>query len=392
MGSNPIGHFVRFCMDANINMKDIGESMQKYLLAYQRNILQKPAFETLFTETETNKQYINWGYVERSLPKMDSLHWIQMYRYVQFKQVHRSKSELHTIQTNLKSMGVDIDLACEVFLIKNTNFIASQYSIERLLDEHKVQDAYNKSLQFFALHADSAFDIKETTALFCHIMKTAVVDEAELEKQIQFFKLQEDELTTNFRVKQLRAVGRRPKLRSKLLEIHKESRSVFDMDTFLSWCQSIRFPSVFSLHTRHKLYFLMSQPGQHVEKPQEFIHTITKDGFVCKALDKATVQKPEYDILHKVITSMYMVEEPFPALQDFRTECMDAFPAMQLNNIKQNDLLHLYVCAYQNPLVWKDIWKLLIPLLSHQVIRDVEAFTSKRRFNFETVMRILNNI
>jgi hypothetical protein len=379
-------------MDANIDIKNIGDSMKKYLLSYQRNILSKPAFETLFSETAANTQFINWEYVERSLPKLDSLHWIQMYKYIQFKNVPRMKSELHTIQTHLTSIGVDMDLACEVFLIKNTNFITSQYSIERLFSESKVQDAYNKSLQFFARSADSAFDMKETTALFCHIMNTAIIDEAELEKQIQFLRLKEDELATNFRVKQLRAVGRRPKLRSKLLEIHKESRSVFDMDTFLSWCQCIRFPSVFSLHTRHKLYFLMSQPVQHVANPQEYVHTITRDGFVCKALDKATVQKPEFDILHKVISSMRMVEEPFPSLQDFRSECMGAFPAMQLNNIKQNDLLHMYVCAYQNPLVWKDIWKLLVPLLSHQVIRDVEAFTSRRRFNFETVLRILNDI
>ena len=58
--------------------------------------------------------------------------------------------------------------------------------------------------------------------------------------------------------------------------------------------------------------------------------------------------------------------------------------------MKLNDLLHMYVCAYQNPFVWKDIWKLLVPLLSHQVIRDVEAFTHRRRFNFESVLKILN--
>ena len=393
MGSNPVGHFVRFCMDANIDVKLIGESLKKYLLSYQRNILHKPAFKTLFCDGEDGTpQFINWDYVERNLPKLDSLHWIQVYRYFQFASVPRAKSELHSIQTNLAGIGVvDSDLACQVFLLKNTNFISSQYSIERLLSEHKVPDAYNKSLQFFARSADSAFDIKETTALFCHIMNTATIDEAELERQIQFLKLREDELTTNFRVKQLRATGRRPKLRSKLSSIQKESRSVFDMDTFPSWCQCIRFPSVFSLHTKHKLYFLMSQFPQHVQQPHEHVHTITRDGYVCSALATAAVQKPEYDILHKVITSMRLVEEPFKELQDFRCECMGAFPATQLNTMKLNDLLHMYVCAYQNPYVWKDIWKLLVPLLSHQVIRDVEAFTQRRKFNFESVLKILND-
>lgn len=392
MGSNPVGHFVRFCMDANIDIKQIGDSLKKYLLAYQRNILSKPAFGTLFSENAANTQFINWEYVERNLPKLDSLHWISVYRYFKFDDVPRAKSELRMIQTHLVDIGVDMDLACQVFLIKNTNYIASQYSIERLFSEHKVNDAYNKSLQFFARSADSAFDIKETTALFCHIMNTAVIDEPELEKQIQFLKLKEDEMVSNFRVKQLRATGRRPKLRSKLLTMQKESRSVFDMDTFLSWCQCIRFPSVFSLQTKHKLYFLMSQSLQHVEKPHDHVHTITRDGFVCTALASAAVQNPEADILHRVITSLRLVEEPFKELQDFRSECMGAFPATQLNSMKLNDLLHMYVCAYQNNLVWKDIWKQLIPLLSHQVIRDVEAFTNRRRFNFDSILKILNGV
>ena len=390
MASNTVGHFIRFCMDANIDLKKIGESMKKYLLSYQRNILHKNAFNTLFGELDTATQFINWDYVERSLPKLDSMHWIQIFRHMKFATVPRAKSELHRIESNLKTIGVDADLACQVFLLKNTNFIASQYSIERLFSEHEVDDAYNRSLQFFARSADSAFDINETTALFCHIMNTVTIDETALEKQIQFLKLKEDELASNFRVKQLRATGRRPKLRSKLLTIQKESRSVFDMDTFISWCQCIRFPSVFSLHTKHRLYFLMSQHPHHVDRPHDFVHTITKDCFVCSALATAAVQNPEHDILHKVIISLRLIEEPFKELQDFRCECMGAFPATQLNSMMLNDLLHMYVCAYQNPLVWKDIWKQLVPLLSHQVIRDVETFTLRRRFNFDSVLKILN--
>jgi hypothetical protein len=89
---------------------------------------------------------------------------------------------------------------------------------------------------------------------------------------------------------------------------------------------------------------------------------------------------------------MRLVMEPFQELQDFRCDCMGAFPAQQLNTMKLNDLLHLYVCAYQNPVVWKDIWKQLVPLLSHQVIRDVEAFTHRKRFNFDSVLKILNDM
>ena len=56
MGSNPVVHFVKFSMDANIDIKKIGDSMKKYLLSYQRNILHQPAFKTLFGEMATNTQ------------------------------------------------------------------------------------------------------------------------------------------------------------------------------------------------------------------------------------------------------------------------------------------------------------------------------------------------
>ena len=159
-------------------------------------------------------------------------------------------------------------------------------------------------------------------------------------------------------------------------------------DDFDTWGHDIGFSSVFSLHMKHRLYFLMSQV--HVHDPLQHVHTITNDTHVCNALKSATVFKPEVDIVHKVITAMKLTDEPFRELQDFRCECLGAFPVTQLNSMLLNDLLHMYVCSYQNTLIWKDVWKMLVPLLSHQVIRDVETFVQKRPFNFAAVLHIMN--
>jgi hypothetical protein len=268
------------------------------------------------------------------------------------------------------------------------NFITSQHGIERLLCEYDVADAYTKSLQFFALSADAAFDMQETTAVFCHIMKSCKVNEDELEKQMQFLHFKHEELATSFKVKQFRVVGGRPRLRSKLVNLQRESDSVYGMHSFGQWALKIRFPNVFSLNTKHKLYFLMSQV--HVPDPIDRVYAITRDTHVINLLKTAPVMKPDVEILHAVISSLKLTDEPFKELQDFRCECVGAFPVVHLNSMRLNDLLHLYVCAYQNPLVWKDVWKLLVPLLSHQVIRDVDSFTQKRPFNYEAVLHILN--
>lgn len=389
MSSVAIDHFMRFCADANIDHKLTRDSLRKYLLSYQRNIERKAAFKVLFGDT-----FINWEYVERNLPRMDSAHWITLFKYFDFSKVVPGRSNmLSNIHKHLKTLGLEgedggMGLTCQVFLLTNMNYITSQYGLERLLCECDVHDAYNKSLHFFALCADAAFDVVDITAVFCQVMKECELDEPGVERQVQFVNLREEELAASFKMKQIRMTGGRPRLRSKLAEIRKEARSVVNMDDFESWGRAIKFPNVFSLHMKHRLYFLMSQV--HIPSPLDHVHCITNDGYVCKALETAYVQKPDVDILYKVITSLKLTDEPFKELHDFRCECTGAFPLTQLNSMRLNDLLHMYVCAYQNPLVWKEVWKVLVPLLSHQVIRDVEAFTQKRPFNFKAVMAIMN--
>jgi len=180
----------------------------------------------------------------------------------------------------------------------------------------------------------------------------------------------------------------RPRLRSKLADVKRDIMSIEDMDDFDKWNRVVKFPSVFSLHIKQRLYFLMSQT--HIPNQLDHVHRITTDSYVRNALKLAEVKKPDVDIICRVISSLRIIDEPFTELHDFRADCTGAFPMSQLGVMKLNDILHMYVCAYQNPLVWKEVWKRVAPMLSHQVIRDVESFTFKRPFNFEEVLGIMS--
>ena len=412
--SKPIDIFLRFCVDANIDHTQAAPSMQKYLLAYQRNLQHRVAFDVLFRTNDKppppplstdcsgddskkeevceKTSFINWNYIEKNLPKLDAVHWISIFQYIDFTTVPcLARSELGVIQKNLKSLDICETLTCPVFLIKNTNYISAQLAVERLFCEYEVADAYNKSMRFFAMCADSAFEVADTTTTFCHVVRTCSIKASELDRQIQFIGIREQSLVDSFQIKRIQATGRRPRLRSKLSNMQKETRSVFDMDGFTSWCHIIRFPAVFSLHMRHRLYFLMAQSPCHVPEPIKHVHLITRDVFVCKALQETShIQKPEPDVIHNVISAMNLIDGPFNELHDFRCACIGGFPVTQLNSMHLNDLLRLYVCAYQSPVVWKDIWKQLVPLLSHQIIRDVETFTQRKPFNFAAVLSIIN--
>ena len=383
--SGAVASFMRFCVDANIDHRQVKDSLRKYLLAYQRNLQHKAAFTALFGEAS----FINWEYVERNPPKMECAHWLAVFRFIDFSSVSRSSPILQKIDENLASLRLDRALVCPIFLITNMRFLTAQAGLQRLLCDHDVPDAYDMTMRFLARSADTAFDMRETTATFCQLMIECEVHMDALDKQIQFVNLKEEELSESFKVKQIRMVGARPRLRSKLAEISQNAKSVHSLDNFREWSQTIGFPAAFSMHARRKLYFLMAQ--RHIPDPLNHVASITRDTYVHSALKNAPVMVPESEALHKLITSLILTDEPFKELHEFRYECMSAFPTKEKNTTNLNDLLHLYVCAYQHPMVWRDIWKQLSPLISHQVIRDVEAFVQKKPFNYVPVLAIMTN-
>ena len=57
--------------------------------------------------------------------------------------------------------------------------------------------------------------------------------------------------------------------------------------------------------------------------------------------------------------------------------------------LRLNDLLHLYIAAYQNNLIWKNVWKSIFPVLSIQIIKDVENFVNEKPVNQIAVMNTI---
>lgn len=47
------------------------------------------------------------------------------------------------------------------------------------------------------------------------------------------------------------------------------------------------------------------------------------------------------------------------------------------------------MASYQTPLIWKEVWKHFVGVISVQIIRDVDAFVTKYRFASEDVMRFI---
>jgi len=129
--------------------------------------------------------------------RVDAKHWINILNdFFDLSAVKISpRSVLGNIQTNLKALGLEDtpEFVCQVFLLTNINFVTAQHGLERLLCERgDVADPTAKCLQFLARSADNAFNVLDTTAIFCQLMNECTVHSAKLDKQMQFANIREE--------------------------------------------------------------------------------------------------------------------------------------------------------------------------------------------------------
>jgi hypothetical protein len=97
-------------------------------------------------------------------------------------------------------------------------------------------------------------------------------------------------------------------------------------------------------------------------------------------------------VIQRVIEGLGMDgSPPFKAMTEFRKECFSSFPISHVQRMTLSQILQLYVAAYQNPVIWKDLWRQLVGVISVQIIRDLDQFVTNHEFDHEAVMGFIIN-
>ena len=89
------------------------------------------------------------------------------------------------------------------------------------------------------------------------------------------------------------------------------------------------------------------------------------------------------------IDSLAMNIRPFDEINQFRTRCFTSFASHQKKNLSLTQVLKLFVAAYQSQPIWKQLWTSIYPVISPQIIRDVETFVAATPFAVKPFMEIL---
>jgi hypothetical protein len=148
----------------------------------------------------------------------------------------------------------------------------------------------------------------------------------------------------------------------------------------------IRYPNSMSNLRRLRCYLMACQ--QH-----NFDYSKHMDGLVpndvAAALRDNPVIFPDTHSVYLAIESLAMNIVPFEELNQFRARCFLSFASHQKKNLSLTQVLKLYVAAYQARSIWKHLWTSIYPVISPQIIRDVETFCISTPFAVEPFVKIL---
>ena len=399
--------FSRFCRDVSVDEGQTELSYAKMVVLSQKNVSTQEAFTQLFSEGE---RFVDWERADfRGKWYADSLAWVHVLRFVgcgadvgpAWKALLREHASLRHFEGCVQGAGLipadrySVSELIPLYLLMHVRHIQTLHAIRLFCVERYRTDVHNASMAFLSAMADLQFDHKAHTGVLVDVWRRCVRLELEAVRQeLELVRLKGEEMQAMMRQRTLEMRVGRPRLRSRQAssssssQLGEEELTVFSMDRLKHWTSLIRFSNVYSMRQRRRLYFVMAQA--RVASPTDYLRRFgVANEELCGILGRYPVKSPEPSVLYEVISEMCIVSEPFPGMHQFRLRCFDGFSMEHKHRLRLNDLLHLYVAAYQAPSAWKEVWKLVFPVLSIQIIRDVEAFVSGSPFDFTAVMGIL---
>lgn len=145
---------------------------------------------------------------------------------------------------------------------------------------------------------------------------------------------------------------------------------------FQGFVNKMRFPHSLNINIQQRAYWLVSQP-EHVFQWRNYVRDFLPKEFSSDLLAYGSILTPETEMISEVLHKTFLVGPPFPDLQTFRNVCLCNLPTVERENMTMNEVFRLYVAAYQHRNIWKEIWKQIKPILSTQIIKDVEQYVYK---------------
>lgn len=398
-----IANHVNFCRNTTLNPRDTA-SVFKMLLVNMKSIDRQKAWVDMFP----GNPYIHWEYVEAmTMNSMgDFAVCILMTSFLQFPDIEAHYKlampqtklpYLHRFRQDVAASGLPMTLeqTLRMLLLANTIGLVGHNVLEQYTSRLLNGPTREMISTLMAHMADYRYTQEQYAGSICWILQHAAVD-ASFDHEIETHFAQRESVAQAMKMKHLEISVGRPRLVDKLSGRSRQVHSVTlgaktsavtgdAMDSLENWITRVRFPNTISQKLKRRLYVVMAQP--HLD--HDAVVGAIANKLIAPAVLREKIARPDERVIADVVQSLNMQQAPFAELTLFMRSCFRAFPQKDLREMTLLKYMQLYLASYQHADLWKSCWVSIHPLLSYQVIKDVEDFVRRTPFNQEAFVAII---
>jgi hypothetical protein len=345
--------------------------------------------------------FVDWSLVRPDLNTLGDLHiWIPLLELCTWENVERHDAAhppLANMRRAVRSASLDAgswDLPCQLLILHMLHGIPSLQAFQMLTCRSLKRETHTQCALLLAALSDTPHTPQACEAALAVVLGSDClrIDTPSLESHLRASQVRREGLSAALRQQQAGSCRGRPRLRDRAAPTDEQKVRLDSAhgtwESFVGFCQLHQFPNVLSETVKGRLYFLAAQTSwewrPHVQS------VLRHDGDICERVGQFPVSRPDLRVLHHCIDGLRMDgTPPFQELTDFKNRCFTSFPVSFSHRMDLTQVLRLYVCAYQSPSFWKDLWKMQVNLLSPQIIKDCESFAASTPFAAGPVMHLL---
>ena len=433
LGQSILRNYVDFCRNSAIDSVN-PLSVRKIVIANVRSIAQREVFSSLFGSGESS--FMDWDYVDANMPSGERNYigsasdCITFAEYFQFYKIEEAFKE-HAVTENpemitrvitdlrecklgfenvprdamstpisnpeeahaIQEAGVSYTHMLRMFLLQNLHSISGSSVLEQYCTRVLKRSVREDVLNFLARCSDYRYTVDAYNEAIGWVIQR-LVPSPEFASQLNAHLSQRETVATIMKAKVVQISSGRPRLLDKVKRVRNMSSVTTDsgvvltgtaIDTFDGWCTRVRFPNTISHRLKKRLYLVMSMPNIN--------HRTIVNGYVQKGLAddvlKQIIAMPDENTLADTISRLNIQMAPFPELLEFNKRAFRALPPNSVAEMSILTAMQLYICAYQQKEIWTKCWTYIYPVLSTQVIKDVEDFVTSTPVNEAKLLSLI---
>lgn len=395
-----VANFVNFCRHTAQKPRE-RDSVSRMLTVNLKSLDRRAAW----AELHGAEAYIDWAYVDAMTTNSmgDFGTCILMVSFLEFPEAEAHYKTappvayLAQFRADVAASGLALALpqVLRMVLLANTMGLVGYNVLEQYTSRVLDRPTRAQISELTARMSDYRYTATEYTASLAWVLREAVVAEA-FWHEVDMHFAQRESLEQAMRVKHLEVSHGRPRLVDRLAKAGNGPHSVAGkrggsqvvgegFDSLDNWVARVRFPNTVSQRLKRRLYVIVAQP--HVDHAR-VVGAVTSS-HIAPGVLREKISRPDERIIINVLENLNIQREPFAELTLFVRSCFRAFPQKDLRAMTLLTYMQLYMASYQHRELWKACWVAIHPLLSYQVIKDVEEFVAKTPFNEQAFIDIM---